>query len=297
MDEILLFIRAHTPLFNTALIGIGYAYSQYIVLRSGTFSVATVGFAAIGGYAAAISMVKFGFHPLASIGLSTLLGLAAGLLISIPLARVRGVYQAIATLAFVQIVESLNFYFEDLTGGPLGMHNIPRQVTTLGLLIAVVAATYLMWAINRGALGRVFEAMRQDVAVAASLGVNPQRYHVIVFALSGALAGLFGSLDALHNFSLTPEQFGFGLLVAVISYVVLGGRRSIIGPIVGAVILVALPEIARPLQDNRTAVYGLILVLVMVFLPYGVADTALRRWRNRKLSQQAQGAPAAGGGA
>jgi len=122
--------------------------------------------------------------------------------------------------------------------------------------------------------------------VAASLGVNPTRYHILSFALSGAIAGLFGSLDALRNFSLTAEQFGFSILIGTLSAVVLGGRRTVFGPLVGVTILVLLPEIFRPLAQYRQAVYGLLLVLVMAFLPFGVFDSILMSLRNRRLARQ-----------
>lgn len=277
------FLVANLPLVDLILIGTGYAFSQYVVLRSGTFSVATPGFAAIGAYFTAIMSVKVGVHPLACIALATLVGLFAGLLLSIPLARLRGVYQAIASMAFVEIMLSMNLFAESLTGGPLGFNGIPRYVTTWGLLAAVVLFTWILFRMSRSGIGRVFDAMRQDVAVAASLGVNPTRYHALAFGLSGAIAGLFGSLDALRNYSLSPEQFGFNALVASLSYVVLGGRRSVWGPLVGAVFLVSLPEIARPLADYRMAVYGLLLAATIVYLPYGVVDTLLAWYQRRQV--------------
>jgi len=204
----------------------------------------------------------------------------------VPLARLRGVYQAIASLAFVEVVVALILYFENLTGGPLGFHNIPRVVTPWMLFFAMVATMGLLIILGQGGIGRAFDAMRQDPAVAASLGVNPTRYHILSFALSGAIAGLFGSLDALRNFSLTAEQFGFSILIGTLSAVVLGGRRTVFGPLVGVTILVLLPEIFRPLAQYRQAVYGLLLVLVMAFLPFGVFDSILRSLRNRRLARQ-----------
>lgn len=289
------FLASHLPLIDLILIGSGYAFSQYIVLRSGTFSVATPAFAAIGAYFSAIMVVKAGWHPMVTIGAAACVGLAVGLLLSIPLARLRGVYQAIASMAFVEIVLSLNLFAEPLTGGPLGFNGIPRVVTTSGLLLAVIVTAAILIRISHSGVGRAFDAMRQDVAVAASLGVNPSRYHALAFALSGLIAGLFGSLDALRNYSLSPEQFGFNALVAALSYVILGGRRSIWGPMVGAVILVTLPEIARPLAENRMAVYGLLLAAAIVYMPYGVVDTTAAHLRRRRL--QSRDASAARGSA
>jgi branched-chain amino acid transport system permease protein len=281
---LLSFVKGYLPLLDLILMGAGYAFSQYIVLRSGTFSVATAGLASIGAYCAAILTVKLGWHWVLAVAMATMAGLIMGLALAVPLARLRGVYQAIASLAFVQIIESLMLQFEDLTGGPLGFNNIPRTVTTPVLLIAVAAVIYLFSALNRGGIGRVFEAMRQDVAVPASLGVNPARYNALAFALSGAVAGLFGGLDALRNYNLTPEQFGFSLTVAVLSYVILGGRRSVLGPLVGAAVLVMLPEVSRPLAENRMAIYGLLLIVVIGYVPYGIVDTLMLHWRRRRLS-------------
>ena len=278
-------IAPHLPLLDLIFIGTGYALSQAIVFRAGTFSVATSGFAALGAYCTAILTVKQGVHPAAAVALGTLLGLLCGLLLSMPLARLRGVYQAIASLAFVEILVALILYFEGLTGGPLGFNNIPRLVTPWMLFAAMVSTMALLIVLGQGAIGRAFDAMRQDPAVAASLGVNPTKYHVLSFALSGAIAGLFGGLDALRNFSLTAEQFGFGILIATLSAVVLGGRRSVLGPWVGTTILVLLPEIFRPLADYRQAVYGLLLVVVMAFLPFGVYDSIVMKLRNRRLAR------------
>jgi len=281
-------IASYLPLLDLILLGTGYAFSQYIVLRAGTFSVATAGFASIGAYSAGILSMQHGLPVPLAVAVGTIAGTASGLLLSVPLARLRGVYQAIASLAFVQIIVSLALYADWITGGPLGLNNIPRSVDTWGLLVAVVVVGYFLLAIDRSGVGRVFEAMRQDVAVAASLGVNPTSYHTLAFALSGAIAGLFGALDAFHNYQLTPDQFGFSFLVAVLSYVVLGGRRTIVGPIVGACVLILLPEVSRPLADNRTAIFGILLILCVAYLPLGVADTLIMRFRRRHLSRSTQ---------
>lgn len=279
------FFAPHLPLLDLIFVGTGYALSQAIVFRAGTFSVATSGFAAVGAYAAAILTVKHGFQPAAGVVIGTLLGLLCGLLLSVPLARLRGVYQAIASLAFVEIVVALILFFEELTGGPLGFHNIPRSATTWTLFLVMLATMALLILLGKGGIGRAFDAIRQDPPVAASLGVNPTKYHVLSFALSGAIAGLFGGLDAMRNFSLTAEQFGFAILIGTLSAVVLGGRRSVMGPLVGTTILVLLPEIFRPLADYRQAIYGLLLVVVMAFLPFGVYDTIIMKLHNRRLAR------------
>jgi branched-chain amino acid transport system permease protein len=279
------FLNTYHHLFNVFLIGSGYALSQWVVMRAGVFSVATAGMASIGAYAAAILTTRMGWHYLASLAAALVLGAAVGLLLSWPLARLRGVFQAIATLAFVQVVMAFALYSDNLTGGAMGLNAIPTLVGTVETLIALVLVVYLMTAISATRLGRAFEAIRQNEAVASSLGVSVNFHQALAFAISGAIAGLFGGLEAFQSFTLFPATFGFPAVIAALSYVVLGGRRSVAGPIVGAAILLALPEISRPLADYRMALYGAILMLVIAFLPRGIVDTGLLALRRRRIAR------------
>lgn len=279
------FLNTYHHLFNVFLIGSGYALSQWVVMRAGVFSVATAGMASIGAYAAAILTTRLGWHYLASLAAALVLGAAVGLLLSWPLARLRGVFQAIATLAFVQVVMAFALYSDNLTGGAMGLNAIPTLVGTVETLIALVLVVYLMTAISATRLGRAFEAIRQNEAVASSLGVSVNFHQALAFAISGAIAGLFGGLEAFQSFTLFPATFGFPAVIAALSYVVLGGRRSVAGPIVGAAILLALPEISRPLADYRMALYGAILMLVIAFLPRGIVDTGLLALRRRRIAR------------
>ena len=281
------FFIAYRPLVDLFLLHTGFALSQYIVLRAGVFSVATAGLASIGAFATAFLSVRQGVHPALALFAGTALGCAAGFLLSWPLARLRGVYQAIATVAFVQIVVSLALFAEPVTGGALGLNAIPKLVGTWTLALAAGAALYLIMAMDATRIGRAFEAVRQDEAVAVSLGVSLNFHRALAFCLSGALAGFFGGLEAFHSYALEPTQFGFPFLVAILSYVVLGGRRSVWGPVAGAAILVALPELARPLAENRMLVYGLLLMAVMAFMPRGIVDTLAEALRRRRMALNA----------
>jgi len=198
------FLTTYHHLFNVFLIGSGYALSQWVVMRAGVFSVATAGMASIGAYAAAILTTRFGWHHLASLLAALVLGAAVGLLLSWPLARLRGVFQAIATLAFVQVVMAIALFSDNLTGGAMGLNAIPTLVGTVETLIALVLVVYLMTAISATRLGRAFEAIRQNEAVASSLGVSVDFHQALAFAISGAIAGLFGGLEAFQSFTLFP---------------------------------------------------------------------------------------------
>ncbi|RZT94867.1 amino acid/amide ABC transporter membrane protein 2 (HAAT family) [Advenella incenata] len=278
------FFSIYETQFQLFLIGVGFAYSQQIVLRAGLFSIATAGFASIGAYATAITVTNYGVHPTLAIGIAVAFGGLAGAMLSIPLVRLRGVYQAIATLAFVQVVMAFAFYAEPLTGGALGINRIPQVVKTWHLLLAVGVTIYLTFSIAHSGIGRAFNAIRQNEVVAATLGVSILRYQIIAFVISGLMGGLFGGLFALQSYSVTPEHFGFAFLTTVLAYIVLGGRNSFLGPLVGCAILSALPEIARPLSEYRVLLQGALMIIVMNYMPMGVVDTLLTVARRSRMT-------------
>lgn len=276
------FFYAYQPLLDFFLLNAGFALSQYVVLRAGVFSIATVGMVSVGAYFAAIVMKTFGLSIWLAAPAAAIIGLVVGLLLSVPLARLRGPYQAIATLAFVQIVAAVALYAEPLTGGAMGMNDIPKEVSTLGLLLTLAIVVYVLGSISGTRIGRIFDALRQDEAVVGSLGISIAFHHALAFALSGAIAGLFGALQAGYIYSIEPHQYGFALLATTLAAVILGGRRSIWGPIVGAAIMTFLPEIARPLAENRLLLNGLLLIVVIIFLPRGVVDGLIELVRRRR---------------
>ena len=122
--------------------------------------------------------------------------------------------------------------------------------------------------------------------MAAVLGVSIRKYQSLAFTVSGAIAGLYGGLESLHSYSLTPGQYGFNLVVTVLAYVVLGGRRTVIGPLVGVAFLSLLPELSRPMAEYRPLVTGLIMIAVMSYLPMGLADTAIFMIRRRNAARE-----------
>jgi len=284
------YLLSYQPLFNQVLVFSLLGYSQYIVLRAGVFSVATVAIASIGAYASGIATVKWGLPVYSATFLSMVLGLVVGLLIAIPLSRLRGVYQAIATIAMVQVVSSLAMYGESLTGGVLGLSNIPKGYDTPGFVLAVLLVIWGLHNLNRSGTGRAFDAIRHEETVAVSLGISVVRQQAIAFGLSGLVAGLAGSLVAFYGRSLFPAQFGFHLLTEALAFVVLGGMSSVWGPLIGAAILIVVPDFARPLAENTLLFYGAVLILSIIFLPQGVADTiALQRVRKRRAAANTVG--------
>lgn len=277
------FFFTYQSLFDHILVNMLLAASQYVVLRAGVFSLGSAGFAALGAYGTALLTTKLGWNPwlamLAGMAVPTVLSA----LLALPLSRLRGVFQAVATLAFVQIVLSGTLNWVSLTNGPLGVNGIPHAASTWSLALIVVAVVAFLVMMGRYSFGRALDVIREDETVAVSLGISVPYHHRIAFILSGALAGLAGGLHALSSYSITPQDYGFGLLVAALAMVVLGGRTTVWGALVGAAVLTSLPEIFRVFADYRAVVQGVLLMLVIVYLPRGLADTLIAHLHDRRL--------------
>jgi len=276
------FFFTYESLFDLILINSLLAMSQYVVLRAGVFSLGTAGFASLGAYGCAILITRAGWPPVLAIVAGTLVGTVASALLALPLARLRGVFQAVATLAFVQIVLSATQNWTELTNGSLGINGIPN-VAGFGTLLAVTAVAVLFFVLMGSySFGRTLDVIREDETVAVSLGISVPRYHRIAFLISGAVAGLAGALHSVNSYTIAPGEFGFQMLVNVLAMVVLGGRTSVWGALVGAAILSTLPELFRVFADYRNVVQGALLMLVIIYLPRGVADTLIAAWRDRR---------------
>ena len=281
------FFFTYQSLFDHILVYALLAMSQYVVLRAGVFSLGTARFAALGAYGAPLLITNSGWPPAAAIVAGALLGTASSALLALPLSRLRGVFQAVATLALVQIVLSATQNWVSLTNGALGVNGIPKVASTGILLTVVVVVVLLLVAMGRYSVGRAMDVIREDETVAVSLGISVPYYHRIAFIVSGTLAGLGGALQATSSYAITPNEFGFSMLVAALTMVVLGGRTTVWGALVGAVILTSLPELFRVFADYRNVVQGILLMLVIVYLPRGVADTLLGLLRDRRLRRAA----------
>jgi branched-chain amino acid transport system permease protein len=286
------FFLANQSVFDFFLLTLGFSYSQQVVLRSGVFSLASAAFAALGSYGCAYMVMRAGLPVVFGVVFGALIGGVAGYLTSIPLARLRGVYQAIATLALVEVTVAVALYAEPITGGAVGFNGIPKAIGTGQLLLAITAVSYVLYAMSKSRIGRGFDALRQDEFVAASLGVSSRSQHTLAFIASGLIGGLFGALQSMYSYSIEPHQFGFGFMVSTLAAIVLGGRRTLLGPVVGSAIVILLPEIARPLADYRQIVVGSVLVIVILYTPQGLADTFIAWLKNRKNDASAQAAAA-----
>lgn len=201
------------------------------------------------------------------------------LLIGIPTLRLSGVYLALATLAFGEVVRVV-FTNLEMTGGPMGLVGIPPLTQWWHVILALVLVVYSLARLRRSKIGRSWEAIREDEVAARAMGINATYYKLLAFALGACVAGLAGALNAHFTFFLSPKEFGFDPAVDILTMAVLGGAGSFVGPIIGATLLTVLPEVLRFLHDYRLAVNGLILVLVVLYLPNGLWDPRrFRAWR------------------
>jgi branched-chain amino acid transport system permease protein len=199
--------------------------------------------------------------------------------LGLPVLRLRGVFLAMATLAFGEVVRiaAVNL---DITGGAEGLTGIPNVTQTWMIYLALAGAAYFMAVLRSSRLGWALVSMREDETAAACLGIHITYYKVLAFTLGAMMAGLAGGMYAHLNYLITPRDFGFFIAVDLLIYNIVGGTRIWYGPILGAALITALPEILRGVGVTagpiRMGVNGLILLLVILFLPNGLASIFAR---------------------
>jgi len=254
----------------------------------GLLSIAHAAFYGIGAYTSAILTTNLGVSFLGGVVSGILISAIISLAISIPSIRLHDDYFVLATFGFQVVLFSVLNNWVNLTNGPLGITGIPEAGlfgytinSTQGYIAAVgglaVLSYLLVWSLTSSPYGRVLHAIREDEVFTQSLGKNVLKSKVVTIAIGAALAALAGSLYAHYVSYISPTNFDIMESILVLSMVIIGGAGSLWGPIVGAVILVALPESLRFLglpsavaANIRQIVYGLLLVLMMTIRPSGL---------------------------
>ncbi len=250
-----------------------------IVGFAGLVSLGHAAFFGIGAYASGLMMIRgMGFVP--ALFLAGLCTAALGVALALPALRVKDDYLAIVTLGFGIIVVMVLMNLE-VTGGPDGLVGIPPAALlgtplyskpgflalTLGFLLVMILSVY---ALKQSRIGRAWAAIRDNDVTAMFMGINIYYYKMLAFIVSSFWAGLAGSLYAHYTAYINPQTFGMHTSIQILSMVVLGGIGSITGSLLGAALLVVLPEILRPLADYQDIFYGALLVTMMVFRPQGI---------------------------
>ena len=259
------------------------ALSIYLTLSCGMLAMANAAFMGIGAYVSAILTMNYGLpFPLvlaAGMGAPALMAFVIGK----PTLRLSGVYLAMATLAFGEVVRIALLNAESLTGGALGLNGIPQSTQWWHVVLALVLTLALLWRLRRSKVGRAFESIKEDETAAGLMGINVASFKMLAFVLGAAIAGLAGALNAHLTFFISPGEYGFDRAVDILTMSILGGISSLSGPVAGAVILTLLPEMLRSFKDFRLVVNGFILVLIVLFLPKGIWDPArFRQWFGKK---------------
>jgi branched-chain amino acid transport system permease protein len=279
------------------------ALSIYASLSCGQLALGSAGFAAIGAYASALATMKAGLpFPLALL-VAALLPALVAVPLGLPVLRLKGVFLAIATIGFGEVVR-LGLVNWEYVNGAQGIVAIPQKSSVGVIYLAVAGALFVFWRLRGSKWGFALEAIREDEPAARTLGVPTTGYKLAMLVLGAALAGLAGGLEAHFTFMVAPNGFGFSRVVDMLVFAVVGGAQLFWGAVAGAGFLTLLPELLReaaPLVGIepgplRLLVNGLVLLLVILFLPAGLVSLP-RRLRERRAARAARQAAGAGGAA
>jgi branched-chain amino acid transport system permease protein len=282
------------------------SYVLTIATMMAIWSIATLGLNVMTGWAGQLNLgigVYMGTGAYMSAALTTMAGFtfwqavvpavlaagAMGLLTGLPALRVREDSLAVLTIGLVFVFESSLVYFPYL-GGPVGINRIPKVIVggeALGnggylvvALLALCLAIAVSWYLKRTWMGLALEGVREDEHATAVIGINPVRFKLYAFTIGGAFAGVAGVLYAHFIRFITPYDFGFTPSIFVLVMLVFGGLGTIRGAVFGACLLTALPEMIRFVQDYRSIMYGIVLVLLMLYEPRGMLGDGSFLWRN-----------------
>lgn len=308
------FLNTYGFLIIQMLLAAMLALSLYLPLMAGQLSLASPGFYALGGYIAAVMSTRVfprtdGAYPLVYVLIEMLVaGLASGvlaILVGIPALRLRGIYLALATIAFVEILRVLSLNLQ-ITGGAVGIFGIPQPFRTPTGYLALVGpllllSMFFVYRLERIRTGRALAAIREDELAAAAMGINPTYNKVLAFTLGAILAGVAGSVSAHFLNTWNARQGTFDASILYLAYVLIGGSRTFIGPVVGGIALTALPELLRALSgvgglpagltqflvDGRLIIYGVLIALGAIFFPQGLITPDLWERRQRPPSTAA----------
>jgi len=260
-----------------------------------TFSIA--GTMGVGAFVVAITTVKLGWHPIPAMVVAVIFSAILSWLLGIALFRMKGTYFAFASIALVQILYSLMLNWKQVTGGADGISGIPRlnliffecktKIDYFYVFIAFAILCGLIVArIRNSSLGRSLASIRDNEIAARCLGVNVYQTKIISFILAGAFSGLAGALLAFQNTNITAELFTFEQSSIFLVMAMLGGIGSTMGAFVGTILLTMLPEWMRFMASYYKFVYGIGVILLMVFMPMGLAGLVRSIARKMKKKKQ-----------
>ncbi len=258
-----------------------------VVGFGGQLAIGYVALLTLGAYTASVLVARTGLHPFLAFAAAGGVGAVAGVIVGLPALRLRTFYFAMTTLGFATIVTQVALAWQSVTGGGIGVPGpvMPAPFNTpwgfyLFCLFCAVASTWMTANVARSRFGRALVAIRDAEVAAEATGISKPVLLLTVFLLSGASAAVAGGLFATLQSYITPDAFTFDLSVLFFIAILIGGRGSILGPLLGTILLTVLPEFAAPLVAWSTFLYAALLLLIVLVIPGGIAD--LLDFRNRK---------------
>lgn len=269
------------------------AASLRVLFNAGELSLAHGGMMSLGAYTAALLVMKLGISSWAAMLIAGLVASLLALIVGYPFFRLKGIYFALVTAFLSEVVGLVARQWDDVTGGTMGLMNIPKPdaIRIPGLvsidfsaksdyyyllLVVLLISLLVFWAIERSRLLVTWNSIRESNELASSVGVNVNGYKVLAFSVCCFFPGMMGAFYAQYMTFVAPTSFGFVFSIYIIVYLVVGGARRFSGPIVGALILTALPELARSLQQYQPYIFAGVMVLIIFLLPKGIVSIPQR---------------------
>jgi branched-chain amino acid transport system permease protein len=263
-----------------------------LIARTGQLSFGHGAFVGLGAYGAVVTGMQLGWPFWLAALAGTAIACLCALVIGWVILRLRGVYFVLVTFAFAELVRLVMLDWPDITGGANGITGIPaaelfgfafdtrHRFYGLALFCAVAVIAFGL-RLSRIPAGHAFEAVEQNAALAEASGLNVHRIQVRAFVMGCGIAGFAGALLAHYVGFVSPESFNLSLSISAIVMLVIGGRHSVWGPLIGALILTPLPELFRAAVNTQHIFYGAALILILRFLPDGLASLPARLRRAR----------------
>ncbi len=285
------FSTYQTNIMTTALMYVVLGLGLNIVVgQAGLLNLGYVAFYAAGAYTYALLNYHFGVGFWLALPLGALSATTLGILLALPVLRLRGDYLAIVTLGFGEITRIILENWNEFSFGPSGISGIPRpglfgmemdihEATIYLYFLMIILCLITIFVVNRlqnSRIGRALIALREDEIACQAMGIDKTRVKLTAFALGSTWAGLVGVIFAAKTTFINPASFTFLESAMILSIVVLGGMGSITGIIIGAFLLILLPEYLRAFSDYRMLLFGLIMVVMMIYRPQGII-TGVRR--------------------
>jgi branched-chain amino acid transport system permease protein len=268
------------------------AAGMNLLLAAGQLTLGHTAFFGIGAYTSGLLSLHFGLSALPGMASAAAVSGFLGYLLGRITLRLRGAYFVLVTIGFAEVIRLVDTNWVDLTQGPLGLPGIPgfdfgSSALTLStkrayyyfMLVLVAGTLYLTYRLLHSRVGRALSAIRQNESLAESSGISAYAYNLRAMVIACALAGVAGSFYAHYIQLLSPELFAFYNTVTMVVMVVAGGQGTVAGPALGALVFTFIPELLRMASFYRMLVYGVILLLVVMFMPRGLVHYLARPWR------------------